>query len=62
MNTILEKRRCYDSRRAPSQHKHKIKHDKTTMQLELVYAGEAYVNLIGLYSHIYQDFKLTCIL
>ena len=37
---------------APSQHKHKIKHDKTTMQSSC-YAGEAY-SLAYIYSHIYK--------
>ena len=37
---------------APSQHKHKIKHDKTTMQSSC-YAGEAY-SLAYIYSHTYK--------
>ena len=37
---------------APSQHKHKIKHDKTTMQSSC-YAGEAY-SLAHIYSHTYK--------
>ena len=38
---------------APSQHKHKIKHDKTTMQSSC-YAGEAY-SLTHIYSHTYKQ-------
>ena len=37
---------------APSQHKHKIKHDKTTMQSSC-YAGEAY-SLAYIYLHTYK--------
>ena len=37
---------------APSQHKHKIKHDKTTMQ-STCYAGEAY-SPTHIYSHTYK--------
>ncbi|WP_279175541.1 hypothetical protein, partial [Bacteroides acidifaciens] len=38
---------------APSQHKHKIKHDKTTIQSSC-YAGEAY-SLTRIYSHPYKQ-------
>ena len=38
---------------APSQHKHKIKHDKTTMQSSC-HAGEAY-SLTHIYSHTYKQ-------
>ena len=37
---------------APSQHKHKIKHDKTTMQSSC-HAGEAY-SLAYIYSHTHK--------
>ena len=53
-NVHLIKKTLPDSHREVPQHKHKIKHDKTTMH-HLLYT---FVNVLFIYSHTFQGFQM----